>query len=204
VSDDATGASHPTEPRTFDQAGVMGIVARERRSINVPDVRCEGRFLAPEWFRANGFTSCYGIPVVADGSVLAVLNFNGHAPFVFRSSDAEALRAFVTQAATAIRNAWRYEDVTIAHRRLAESQAQLVHSEKLSALGQLVAGVAHELNNPLAAMLGYAYLAELKDDAATLSGTSERCGSAPNGRRRSSATCSSLPARRRRRARTST
>jgi two-component system NtrC family sensor kinase len=50
--------------------------------------------------------------------------------------------------------------------RLRSTQAQLLQSEKLSAIGQLVAGVAHELNNPLTSVIGYAQLLEDELDTA--------------------------------------
>lgn len=47
-----------------------------------------------------------------------------------------------------------YHELREAHEALKHAQAQLMHSEKLAALGRLVAGVAHELNNPISFVLG--------------------------------------------------
>lgn len=53
-----------------------------------------------------------------------------------------------------------YREMQQSHRALQEAQSQLVHSEKLASLGRLLAGVAHELNNPISFVYGNAHALE--------------------------------------------
>ena len=78
----------------------------------------------------------------------------------YTSNDENLLVAIGRQLATTIEKVRLYEETCKAYDDLRRAQEQLLQSEKMSAIGQLIAGVAHELNNPLTAILGYAQLLE--------------------------------------------
>jgi PAS domain S-box-containing protein len=78
----------------------------------------------------------------------------------YTSNDENLLVAIGRQLSTTVEKVRLYEESCKAYDDLRRAQEQLLQSEKMSAVGQLIAGVAHELNNPLTAILGYAQLLE--------------------------------------------
>jgi two-component system NtrC family sensor kinase len=80
--------------------------------------------------------------------------------YEYSSNEENLLVAISRQLATTIEKVRLYEETCRAYEDLRKTQEQLLQSEKMSAVGQLIAGVAHELNNPLTAILGYAQLLE--------------------------------------------
>jgi signal transduction histidine kinase/ActR/RegA family two-component response regulator len=69
-----------------------------------------------------------------------------------------SLELFAGQVAHAIEKKRYDQDVRRMQARLRATQEQLMQSEKMSAIGQLLSGVAHELNNPLAGIMGFSQL----------------------------------------------
>ncbi len=91
-------------------------------------------------------------PVARDGEGPSVVQVAKNVTEEIRS--ARRLRLMSDELGSANRR------LTATVQQLKSTQAQLLQSEKLSAIGQLVAGVAHELNNPLTSVIGYAQLLE--------------------------------------------
>ena len=93
-------------------------------------------------------------------SPVGLMGLCSHAGYEYTSNDENLMVAISRQLATTIEKVRLYEETCRAYEDLRKTQEQLLQSEKMSAVGQLIAGVAHELNNPLTAILGYAELLE--------------------------------------------
>ncbi len=83
---------------------------------------------------------------------------------VFSTADLNLLFAIGNQIATTIDKSLLLEKTREAYETLRRTQEQLLQSEKMAAVGQLISGVAHELNNPLTAILGYSQLLRSEDN----------------------------------------
>ena len=83
----------------------------------------------------------------------------------FSAAELNLLAAVGNQVATTIDKSRLLEETREAYDTLRHTQEQLLQSEKMAAVGQLISGVAHELNNPLTAILGYSQLLKSEESA---------------------------------------
>lgn len=75
------------------------------------------------------------------------------------------------------------QEIAVSHDQLASAQQALMHSERLASMGQLAAGIAHEVNNPLGVVLLYSHLlleeasagSPLRADLETVASEADRC-----------------------------
>ena len=101
--------------------------------------------------------SFLGVPIISRGRVFGHLYLTEkQGAEEFSKEDEQLAVTLAGQAAVAIENASLYEQLTRSYEELKQSQDLLVRQEKLASLGRLAAGVAHELNNPLSAVAGFA------------------------------------------------
>ncbi len=108
------------------------------------------RFPGSEYIR-----SWLGVPLLVQDCAIGLLNVDSAQPHFYTQAHVELAMTFANQAAIAIENARLYADLGQRMADLRQTQAQLVQSAKLAAVGQLAAGVAHEINTPLTTILLY-------------------------------------------------
>ncbi|MBT4365758.1 MAG: PAS domain S-box protein [Desulfobacterales bacterium] len=106
-------------------------------------------------FIEEGLQSTVYIPLISKENNLGVMCVSSHSEFVFSKDYVDFLSAIGNQIGMAVDNANLYENVKSAYEKLKNAQEQIIRVEKLSSLGKLAATIAHEINNPLAAVLTY-------------------------------------------------
>src|SRR5580698_7518378 len=142
------------------QEGFGDLVMRSRTEVITPEYLPHLPPLVAEFIRADGSNSWIWVLLWSKDAPIGMMGISSRENRVYTSNDENLLVAIGRQLATTIEKVRLYEETCRAYEDLRKTQEQLLQSEKMSAVGQLIAGVAHELNNPLTAILGYAQLLE--------------------------------------------
>ena len=143
----------PVEPA---RGSATGRALLEGRTVHIPDVAADSDYTFSEARELGGFRTILSVPMLRDGKAIGVLALTRIEVRPFTDKQIELVTTFADQAAIAIENVRLFESVEARTRELVKSledlstaQDRLVQTEKLASLGQLTAGIAHEIKNPL-------------------------------------------------------
>ena len=122
--------------------------------------------------RLRGYRSMLFTPLMSHGKPIGLISVTRKEPGTFAEHHVQLVRTFADQAVIAIENVRLFDEVQTRTQELTQSldelrtaQDRLVQTEKLASLGQLTAGIAHEIKNPLNFVNNFAALsAELTDE----------------------------------------
>ena len=143
-------------PVQLDRSSVAGRALVEGRIVHIPDVRVDPEYTFSPGLDLGDFRTVIGVPMLREGLPIGVLALSRKNVLAFTDKQVELVSTFADQAAIAIENVRLFESVEARTRELAASlenlrttQDRLVQTQKLASLGQLTAGIAHEIKNPL-------------------------------------------------------
>ncbi|MGA9454672.1 MAG: GAF domain-containing protein, partial [Pseudolabrys sp.] len=143
-------------PIKAERGSASGRALLEGRVVHIPDVKVDPEYTWSEAQRLGDYRTIVGVPMLREGAPIGVLTLSRSEVRPFTDKQIELLTTFADQAAIAIENVRLFQSVEARTRELAASlenlrttQDRLVQTQKLASLGQLTAGIAHEIKNPL-------------------------------------------------------
>ena len=149
-------ARYPARP---DRGSVFGRAILDGRTIHVPDLLADPELdqrRLRDYAGVANMRSGLGVPLMREGAIVGVFTLQRREPRPFTDKQIELVTTFADQAVIAIENVRLFDEVQARTRELAASledlrtaQDRLVQTQKLASLGQLTAGIAHEIKNPL-------------------------------------------------------
>ena len=139
-----------------DRGTLIGRVALERGAVHVPDAWTDPEYKEKNEARLGNVRAMLGVPLMLRGEPIGAFGLSRREPVPFTQRQVELVTIFADQAVIAIENARLFEEVqqrtkelSVSLEELRAAQDRLVQTEKLASLGQLTAGIAHEIKNPL-------------------------------------------------------
>jgi GAF domain-containing protein len=143
-------------PLVPDRGSATARALLEAKVVHIPNVQTDPDYTFNEAQRLGDFRTIIGVPMLREGKAIGVIVMTRSAVRPFTDKQIELATTFADQAAIAIENVRLFESVEARTRELTKSleelrtaQNRLVQTEKLASLGQLTAGIAHEITNPL-------------------------------------------------------